>query len=269
MNNFPESTVGTVLTKIISTAAIACLLNSSFALADEDRSKHSSCLLIDLRNGTFSPPPRFIEFVVPPEDFNQDGWYETVLKITLNDPARKKAPAAASFFINYDGDPSGITVDIGDSGSNDGGSGDDGDQSNDAEVQVGSVDASSSTDDMFIFGHDGILEARGTQLIDQVLNIVKAGETLVLLTENERVAYRNKAFPISGDIRSSWLYALNGQPDTEGPVNYDIYAAFNRVVNGNYRIGSGVGKVTVCLLPPHARGDNSKGHDDLDSSDGK
>lgn len=36
------------------------------------------------------------------------------------------------------------------------------------------------------------------------------------------------------------LFALAGQPDSEGPVNEEIFLAFNRVVNGNYyRIGYG------------------------------
>ena len=71
---------------------------------------------------------------------------------------------------------------------------------------------------------------------------------MALTVSNERIRYKSQHFPISGEIRSPWLYALNGQPDTEGPVNYDIFASFNRVIAGNYRSGSGVGEVKVCLI---------------------
>ena len=77
---------------------------------------------------------------------------------------------------------------------------------------------------------------------------MKKDETVALTVSNERVHYRSQHVPISGGIGSPWLYALDGQPDTEGPVNYDIFASFNRVIAGNYRSGSGVGEVKVCLV---------------------
>ena len=48
-------------------------------------------------------------------------------------------------------------------------------------------------------------------------------------------------------MNSPYLFALAGQPDSEGPVNYDIDAAFNKVIAGDYRFGTGVGQVTVTL----------------------
>jgi len=33
-------------------------------------------------------------------------------------------------------------------------------------------------------------------------------------------------------------------------VNYDIFAAFNRVIDGNYRSGTGARQVTIRLLTP-------------------
>ena len=46
------------------------------------------------------------------------------------------------------------------------------------------------------------------------------------------------------------LFALNGQPDSEGAVNYDIYIGLNRVIDAlSYpdRIGSGLSKVILTL----------------------
>jgi hypothetical protein len=53
----------------------------------------------------------------------------------------------------------------------------------------------------------------------------------------------------SGTLSSIHLFALNGQADFEGPVNHDIYAAFNRVISDTSRVGTGVGSVTIDLLP--------------------
>lgn len=45
------------------------------------------------------------------------------------------------------------------------------------------------------------------------------------------------------------MFALAGQPDSEGLVNYDIFAAFNRVIADPFRLGSGAASVTVTLFP--------------------
>ncbi|MEZ4717116.1 MAG: hypothetical protein R2851_13675 [Caldilineaceae bacterium] len=52
-----------------------------------------------------------------------------------------------------------------------------------------------------------------------------------------------------GDVESPYLFALDGQSDREGPVNFDIYAAFNRNITGD-RLGVGVRNVTVTLFGP-------------------
>ncbi len=84
---------------------------------------------------------------------------------------------------------------------------------------------------------------------------------------NERVDYKNATLPVTGVIESSWLYALNGQPDTEGPVNNDIYASFNRVIaDGSDRFGSGAAKVEVCLLEELSKIDDRHLDDHKDNS---
>ena len=40
----------------------------------------------------------------------------------------------------------------------------------------------------------------------------------------------------------------NGQPERDGSTNYDLYAAFNRTIDGS-QIGSGVSQVVVTLYP--------------------
>ncbi len=53
----------------------------------------------------------------------------------------------------------------------------------------------------------------------------------------------------TGEHHSEYLYALNGQSDSEGSENHIVYAAFNRVIGTDSRSGNGVGKVTVTLMP--------------------
>lgn len=72
-----------------------------------------------------------------------------------------------------------------------------------------------------------------------------AGKVVSFQVADRRFCWNFGAFSC---VTSEWLYALNGQPDTEGPVNYDIYAAFNRVVTGRSdRNGTGVSIVSVSL----------------------
>jgi hypothetical protein len=208
------------------------------------------CFQVDLRRGASTPAPSFAEFVVSPQDSDSDGWYEAVIKVRIS--ATKQSPEAVQFSIAYDGVPTGMTVDIGDSQTSDGFSGDQGSQSNDAEVQIGGIRGDPEFvpvyDDLQAFGKDGINEARGDPTLARIPNIVRQGETVVLTVSNERIGFSNDAVPTSGSISSSWLYALAGQRDSEGPVNYDVYAAFNRAVAGPDRLGSGVGKVEICGL---------------------
>ncbi len=201
---------------------------------------------IDLRGGAnpaFVSP--FISFVAGPADSNGDGWYETVMKINLRDPALANPYQYAQFRVSYDGAPTGLTVNIGDSASNNGGSGDGGTQSNDAELQVGGLLGSTAAyDDLRVFGKDGTPPAEQTQVaVDDVATLA---HDLYLTAGNEYVAWDNGQ-GVAGERSSPYLYALDGQADTEGAVNYDIYAAFNRVIQSDARIGAGVGQVTVCL----------------------
>lgn len=232
------------------TAMIGCgalLVATGTYAGDNDHPLDNSCYKINLRNAATPPPVPFITFMVLPEDSNGDGWFETVVKVRVNDPSLKKSPEAVEFLVTYGGEPTGVSVNVGDSQTNDGFGGDAATQSNDAELNIGDridLGLTDNFEDLYIFGHDGTR----APIAYPLRKMVKQHETLSLTVSNERLAYANKDYPISGVIKSPWLYALNGQPDTEGPVNYDIYAAFNRVIAGSYRIGSGVETVEICLI---------------------
>ncbi|WP_197046531.1 hypothetical protein, partial [Planktothrix paucivesiculata] len=77
------------------------------------------------------------------------------LKINLG-PASSNPYDVAEFEVQYDGVPTGITVNIGDSSTNNGFGGDGATQSNDAELNIGGVIGSSNIyNDLFIWAHDG------------------------------------------------------------------------------------------------------------------
>lgn len=148
----------------------------------------------------------------------------------------------ASFEIEYCSDPTGITVDIGDSITNNGFGGDAATQSNDAETQV-VTDSNGTT--LSAFGRDGT-PTQGRPIVT-ANGVASSGSLLRIGVANDHVDWFSDVS--SASVDSQWLYALAGQPDTEGPVNFDIFAAFNRVVSGTPdRTGTGVCQVTIHLV---------------------
>ena len=138
----------------------------------------------------------------------------------------------AHITATYKQTPTGFNVNIGDSSSNNGGGGDSGTQSNDAEMQIqGQV--------MSVFGRDGTVTAPVLTVPNTALG---NGSTASFEVADRQLCWNFGTYTCA---TSDSLYALNGEPDSEGPVNYDIYAAFNRVIDGTYRTGTGVSSVTV------------------------
>ncbi|RDH41432.1 hypothetical protein [Zooshikella ganghwensis] len=139
-----------------------------------------------------------------------------------------------------------MTVDIGDSRTNNGFNGDSGTQSNDAEIQIGGStqysDHVAIFDDLRIFGNDS---SPTSELVISP-DIVTSGSEINITVMDKYLAWDNNE-GISDHFSSPYLHALNGQADSEGPINYDIFASFNRVISSNSRIGAGVGEVTICL----------------------
>lgn len=238
-------------TKKLSIAtAVATSISLGTFLLDGTGKTQAATLLgsIDLKTGIVSGdiPNDFVSFVQFPVNEYADSYYETVLKINLNPANQYKT---AIFDVEYDANPWGMSVNIGDSATNNGHSGDGTTQSNDAEMQIGvnpyaDIDPV-QYDDMSVYGKDGSPQGP----LATLPNIVGLGRRISLTVSNEYLGWDNHN-GISGHLNSPYLFALNGQPDTEGPVNYDIYAAFNRSIDGIYRPGSGVSKVTISVSTP-------------------
>ena len=165
---------------------------------------------------------------------------QVLYQLTLN-PATT-GYTRARFDITYSGAPNGWSVNLGDSGGNDGVSSDGGQQSNDAEAVI--VDGN-----LLLYGNDNTpayQASDGRRLLLQRTDAVRAGEHISL-----EVADSHLGISAAGGIEvfgSHHLFALNGQSDHEGVVNYELYAAFNRTIARGHS-GNGVAQVIITLIP--------------------
>lgn len=224
------TTVDTIRVRWPNLARTQTVLNnvaSNQFLTIQERPADATCV-IDLTTNTHTCSGiGAVSFVVPPAGGR------TVVKVNL-DP-RNSGYTKAAFDVEYASAPTGFTVNIGDSASNNGYGGDAAQQSNDAEMQV--TDTS-----MYVYGRDGT----PSQPLASVPGIAAAGTLLSLEVDNRRLGWDNHA-GIAGGLDSPYLYALNSQPDTEGPINADVYAGFNRAISTFDRFGTGVRRVTLRL----------------------
>jgi hypothetical protein len=189
--------------------------------------------LIDLENNTHTCQNlSAITFVSPPNN------HQSLAKITL-DPSYGYTKVI--FDVTYSTQPIGWTVNIGDSPSNNGFGGDAGDTWNSAEMQI-------LNSRMSIYSLN-LGPANAPNLLN-VDNLVNQGDTISLEVSNHRLAWSS---PNTTDkLESPQLYVLDGTPDTlRNQVDYDIYAAFNRVI-GSSASGSGVSTVHIKLVSPEA-----------------
>jgi hypothetical protein len=170
-----------------------------------------------------------VRIVVPP-----DGG-QAVVEVDL-DPTKNNHTRVA-FELHYDETPQGMTLNIGDSSTNDGYGGDARTQSNDAEIQV--VDAMLS-----VYGNDYMILGERDML--NLPHFVNHASVNLIEVRDQRLDW---AFDGAAGYLSSWfLFALNGQVDWEGPSNYKIYAGFNRSIYRTDRNGTGLGLVVIFLL---------------------
>jgi hypothetical protein len=199
-------------------------LNWAFAQTD---------CVIDLTNNTHTCGSISAISIINPPNNSQ-----SVVKVTLDRAISNSGYAKAVFEVSYGGEPKDWTVNIGDSQSNDGWAGDGGNQSNDSEMQIVGKN-------MAFYGSD--YTPASQRLLSSINDIVKTGDTVALTVCNEYLAWESPSK--TGELHSPYIYALNSQSDDEGPVNYDIYAAFNRVISSSGRNGTGVSQIHIHLFP--------------------
>jgi uncharacterized protein (TIGR02145 family) len=171
----------------------------------------------------------------------QKGTGRAVIKVTLDGSVYPDGYTEATFKVKYTEPRQGWTVNIGDSESNNGWKGDAGTQSNDAELQI-------FDDKMVVFGNDYRPEPELNPLLSYTLQEGRSNITLSVKDRFLGWTYKGRV----GEHKSEFIYALNGEQDDEGQINYDIYAGFNRTIGSAGRNGTGVGKVIIELKPDKA-----------------
>lgn len=86
----------------------------------------------------------------------------------------------------------------------------------------------------------------GKTLIKVSDRMVNRGANLEVEIGDKFVSWNNTARSRrQGNIRSKHMYTLDGQPTLYGPVEYYVFAAFNRVPHGRYRNGTGLCDVNI------------------------
>jgi len=156
--------------------------------------------------------------------------------INLNPTLGKKKVV---FDITFGSNPTGYLLNIGDSSTNNAGGGDSGTQSNDSELEI----------------VNGVLniyrsDEGGSGLLATESNAAPANGRISIEISNNTITYYNYSSGARLTWTSPYIFALDGQSDSEGSVNYDIFAGVNRVVRDTSRTGSGVDSVYVSFVDP-------------------
>nr|KAI8730014.1 DUF4347 domain-containing protein [Biomphalaria glabrata] len=157
-----------------------------------------------------------------------------VLKLTFN----KDLPSQQRMLIDiYVDKPQGWVFNLGDSSTNNGWGGDERTQSRDAELHLTRGKLSGFYDDF----HGSGMAFEYTMTPVYRVTCLVGNEYSVCLSDCDTMTARYFTEP-------GW-FALDGQEEQDGPVNYDLYLGINGVINMKRRLGSGVCKIGLKFVP--------------------
>ncbi len=182
--------------------------------------------------------------------------HQAVLQVAPLDGTATPVPwRRAIFDIYYGAIPvqNEWTVNIGDSQSNNGYGGDGTHQSRDSELQIVAEDLSVWSDDHLNAGAScaTCLPAPATKEVLELCHLIDDPDKhLRLEVTDNQLRWNGEPGRCNqdGTLRSQFIYSLNGQQDFSGPVNGDIFAAFNRTIQyHSSRVGKSVVYVELML----------------------
>ncbi len=166
---------------------------------------------------------------------------QAVVEVDLR-PSGYAAKTKVLLSCYYSTNPTGWLLNIGDSITNNGYAGDSGTQSNDAEAEV--VVGSTNT-----YLHALANDYGGSSyLTNEAGHIPLTGNRNVRyeISNNKLKYWKNFETSSTVTVQSPYLYALAGQSDSTGPVNYKIYIGINRVIHGpGSRVGTGLENIYI------------------------
>jgi hypothetical protein len=188
-------------------------------------------------------------------DADENGWSEVVLWLEL-DPAHGCGCAVLRVF--FEGEPTGYTINVGDSPTNDGHGGDAWSTRFDAELMLlnrdltafGSEEPGTPADSQ-VFG------LKGLPLAGSVLELEICDQSLGFAVEPAGGAGSFRGFVNAHRSRDLMAIrrALNGEQPGGAAPDSRVYAAFNRVIHSRSgrpsqnRFGTGVRGIEISLTP--------------------
>ena len=110
-------------------------------------------------------------------------------------------------------------------------------QENDSEVQGYGTTFAVYGSDKHPNGRQKLLRLYNDFIIDN----------LTLVVSDQTVLWNNH-HGNAGSMEHFSLFALSGQSDSQGEVNYDLFLGLNRVIAGNYRQGHGLCRLSARWL---------------------
>lgn len=173
-----------------------------------------------------------IRFLTSDDPLAASQW---LIQINFNANGVRYYRVAFDIFYDPDITAEGYTVHLGDSEANDANGTTRYTAAHTAEVRV--LDGSL---DVFLANRDPI----PSPVLE--LDTATLGEPLLTLEVGDGYLGWSSG-GTDGQIQSPALFALNGQPETDGSVNYSMFAAFNRTIADETRNGQGVYRVIVRL----------------------
>jgi hypothetical protein len=194
----------------------------------------SSPFGIDLKTGlTFGTPPPQVTVLSPPTDSNFDTWREAVLKINLTGGCTQ-----ANIVVEYEGKPTGWSLNLGDSPTNNGFGGDSGTTPNAAELEI-------LDDALNVYGaFRPTTDPPGT--VDRILR-----QEVQLKDSAIKFVVRNQFLSISPAytwLQTPAIQRLFAIPDAASTDGSNIYLGINRVISGpGNRVGTGARRVLITL----------------------
>ncbi|XP_076460508.1 uncharacterized protein LOC143293495 [Babylonia areolata] len=134
--------------------------------------------------------------------------------------------------------PEGWVFNLGDSAANNGFSGDGYVQENDCEAQGHGTKFAVYASDKHPDGREKLLRLDEDFLADSVSNVT-------LVVSDESLRWDNHHGNAGSLEQHPSLFALSGQSDEQGSVNYDVFLGVNRVIDGHYRSGTGLCRMSA------------------------
>ena len=209
----------------MSTTAATTTVGSNMAATPATT---TSPWVLDLVTGaTTGAQPSAITILTSPTPLSgtHAGWMRASLRINMVEFKQ------ANFVVEYEGEPEGYTLNIGDSPSNDGWSGDAGHASC-AELQVAAQTLKVWGKP---YGSTPACHVYGTQ------NYVLRDGSLKFAVRNHFVSVGQPYFPMQD-------FELFQLPDTAKPDGHNVYAGFNQVIrHRDDRVGHGLRRVMITL----------------------